>query len=282
MTTDTTSQLKPLTDAATAEEITAAIGAHRQAEEAARESAARDREEAEGLLAAAQAEAARIIGEAEAAARPLSEAAKLAEREAGALAERATRLGSALAAATRAEAGQAAADALEEERAELAAKIADLGNRLAALDGERREAETALAAARDDADLEAMTSPRNRLDSIRDLAGALSRQQAPLAARLAEIGDGHETFATHPLLRALPPLAQARQDAAGGRRTVRDALNWAWPDRPEAVRDREREELRLILEAQHQRIDEEAAAARRGPQRVSVDRTGLNTVIRRS
>lgn len=273
MTTQAADPLAPLTGEVTAGDITAAAEAHLRAAEGRQQDAERDQAEGDELLAAARAEAERIIGEAEAAARPLAEAAALAGREAAGLAERARQLGYAAALAVKAEAQQAAVRALEDERDELTAKAADLGRRLAELDAERRAAETELAAAREDADLERMTSLRNRTGSIGDLADTLRAQRAPLLARLDAIGDG-EMSPVWPQ----KPLAEARRVADS--RSVRDALNWIFPDRPEAVHDRDREELRRIFEGRQ--AAEGPAAARRGPQRVTVDQSGLNTVIRRN
>ncbi|HZR53631.1 MAG TPA: hypothetical protein VFB06_29505 [Streptosporangiaceae bacterium] len=275
VTTTEADPVAPLTGAVTADDITAAAEAHRRAAEGRQEDAERDQIEAEELLAAARAHAERIVGEAEAAARPLAEAAALARREAAALAERARQLGSAAALAVKAEAQQAAVRALEDERDELAAKAAGLASRLAELDTERRAAETELTAAREEADLERMTSLRNRIGSIGDLAGTLRAQRAPLLARLDAIGDGEMSPIWPQKL-----LAEARRVADS--RSVRDALNQAFPDRPEAVRDREREEFRLTIDAQRERIAEEAAAQKRSRQSVSVNQAGLQTVIRRN
>jgi hypothetical protein len=243
MTTQTTPAPAPLSgNDITAGDVTASAAAHRQAAGDAAGRAARDRAEAEQLLAAARAEAARIIGEAEAAARPLTDAAAIADRDSAELTVRAQWLGSAAAEAVKAEEADARAKALEDERADLSGRQAELGRRLATLAAERRDLEPQLGAARDSGDLDAMTSIRNRLDSIRDLEATLQAQRAPLIGRVAEIGDGTETLATHPLLQALPPLARARQDARQARYTLRRILNDAFPDRPEAVADKGRQD----------------------------------------
>jgi hypothetical protein len=259
-----------LTGEPTAEDVAVAAGRHRRAAALATERAERDRAEAEQLLEDAQREAARIIAAAEAEARPLITSAGDAEKEASALAERAQRLVNAATAAVNAEAAAARVQALEDERADLAVKQADLGGRLAELAEQKRELEPQLAAATDSADLDLMTGLRNRLDSIGVLEGALRAQQAPLAARLAEIGAGDETFATHPLLKVLPLLAKARQAAASDQSSVRTALNLAFPERPEAAADAAREEFRLTIEAQRGRIAEEAAAQRKPQPRAVV------------
>jgi hypothetical protein len=254
-----------LTGEPAAEDIAAAAGCHRRAAALATESAERDRAEAEQLLEDAQREAARIIDGAKAEALPLVTSAGDAEMEAAELAERAERLVNAATAAVNAEAAAARVQALEDERAELAAQAAELDGRLAELAGRKRDLEPQLAAATDCADLDLMTGLRNKLDSIGVLEETLRTRRAPLLARVAEIGAGDETFATHPLLKVLPLLAKARQAAASGQSSVRTALNLAFPERPEAVADAAREEFRLTIEAQRGRIAEEAAAQRKPP-----------------
>lgn len=250
ITTDTTT---PLTDAATVADITAAAEHRRRAAAAAAERGDRDRAEAETLMARAREEAARIIGEAEASARPLTNAADVAEREAAALAGRAQRLDRAAGFAAQAEASAARVSALEAERDDLAAKQADLGRRLAELAAERRGKETDLAAARDNGDLDLITTLRTRLDAIADLEGTLQARQARLAVRLGAIGDG-EVGPVWPQ----KELAEAPRVAGIDQRRVRASLNEAQPERQEAVAD---------AASQHQQLLDHLAAERGAAER---------------
>jgi hypothetical protein len=258
----------PLTDAATADDITAAADRDRKAAAAARERAGQDSAEAEQLLEEARREAAAIIAAAEELAHPLTTSAAAGMKQAELLAGRAQQLGKAAALASKAEASEARAQALRDERDELAAAQSEIGRRIAPLAAERRDLEARLAAATESADLDLMTSLRGRLDSVHALTDALRAQQAPLLARLAGIGVGDETFSTHPLLQQLPPLAEARRLAGMDRRAVREALNNAFPDRPEAVADAGRLHEHLVAEARAEQLA--AERARQAPRRQQV------------
>lgn len=259
----------PLTDDATAAAIDAAAERHRQAAEDARQRAGHEHGEAARLLADARAQVDRITTEAEALARTLSGSAAIAEREAETLDEHARVLAVAASNAAEADRAEARAGVLEAERHQLADQVADIGTRLSRLAADKRDLEPQLAEATDSADLDLMTGLRGRLDSIRDLEASLTARRTTLLARTEEIGDGTETFTTHPLLRVLPPLALAYQAAAGARQGARQALNRAFPGRPEAVADAAREEWRLIFEAQAERLTGEVAA-QQAPRRQSV------------
>lgn len=156
-----------------------------------------------------------------------------------------------------AEAARDHLQALHDERAELAGKHAEIASRLAGLATDRQKAEADLAAAREDADLERMTTLRNRIDSIDSLAEDLRGKQAPMAVRLAELGTGAETYDDHPY--PLPLVAQAREAAGQGLRSVREGLNYAWPERPEALADAAAEDRRLTIEALRSAAAERAA-----------------------
>lgn len=215
---------------ATAETIGAAVAKMTAEAQAEDEAAAEKRAAAEAVLDDARQRVAAIITAAEAEASPLMSAADAAERKSGQLAGTAQTLRRAVGQAAKAEAADAAVQALEEERAGLAATLADLGRRLAELAAERRQAAVQLEAATQLADLDRMTERRNRIGSIDDLAAALTAQQAPLQARLGAIGDGS--------LSPIWPqkeLYEARRVAGMDRRTLREMLNEAFPDRPEAV-----------------------------------------------
>jgi hypothetical protein len=156
--------------------------------------------------------------------------------------------------------------ALEAERDELAEKLADIAARLAPLQAERRELEGQLASATEAADLDAMTALRNRIDSIRAAEAALTGQAAQARTRLDAIGDGQPTHAG-----AEKELAAARR--AGHRGTAREALNWALPDRPEAVAAKERDHRRELDRLRSERYAEERHAA-------EIAKAGRQAVIR--
>lgn len=258
-----------LTGEPAAKDIAAAAGRHRRSAALTAERAGRDRAEAEQLLENARTEAARIIAAAEAEARPLITSAGDAEKEAAALAERAGRLVNAATAAVNAEAARDHLQALLDERDELAGKHAEIASRLTGLATDRQKAETDLAGAREDADLEQMTTLRNRIDSIGSLAEDLRGKQSTMAARLAELGTGAETADNHPI--PLPLIAQARQAAGQGRRSVREGLNYAWPDRPEAITD-----ARLAHQRELEEYADRADAERAARQRATQPRTFVN------
>jgi vacuolar-type H+-ATPase subunit I/STV1 len=261
MTTQQGDLTTPLADDATADEFAAAAERHRQAETQVREHAAHDQAEAEEILAAAKAEAARIMAEAEASAGVLAKSAKQATYAAGELDNRARSLDIAASKASDAEEAEARAAALEEERDELAAAAEGIDRRLGELARERQQLEAELAAATDSADLDVMTNLRNRLGSIADVVRLLTGRRDAARARLKAIGDGTETFGTHPALQALPPLAEERRQADMARSGVIEVLDQVWPDSPQAVHRAAAKELRLTIEAQRQRIAEEAAAS---------------------
>lgn len=249
-----------LADDAPSEEITAAAERQRQAAAALGQQAARDQAEAGEILAAARDEAARIMAAAEAEAQPLAASAAAATREAGARTESARVLAGAAAMAAEDEAADARVRALEDERAGLDEKQAELGRRWSERDAQRRELEPQLAAALDGDDLDLITTLRTKLDNIRAHQDALRAQQAPIIARLQEIGDG-EMSPIWPQ----KELAEARRVADPERRRVRGMLNAALPDRPEAAVDKARRDAQIM-----DRIRQERAAAERnapGPRR---------------
>lgn len=273
--------MTPLTDNASADEITAAAERQRQGAASAVARAERDRAEAEAIMSAAREEAARIIAEAEATARPVGGSAAGAEHAAGALTESARLLGIAAVAAAKAAASAARVKALEDEREALTAQGAELGTRRGTLAAERRDLEAQLAMARDTADIDAMTGLRNRIDSIRDVETALTaQQQQRVAPRLQQIGDGEMS----PLW-PQKELTEARRIAGMDRRSVREALNGAFPERPEAVADRARQHEQLLDRMRSEQLDERAAERDRAawlarPQRVELQHDGRVTIRR--
>lgn len=221
-----------LTEDASADDVAAAVARFRRAAGLARHRAERDQAGADRILEAARTEAARIMGDAEAAVQPLARSAATAGHAAGALGERARLLHRAAEAAVTAGQAEALRAALEDEHERLTARAAELGKRRGDLAAQQRALEAELAAAREAGDLDAMGPLRTRAGSVADLDADLKAQQAPVQERLAEIGTGDETFESHPLL---PPLAEARRQAAMRRSAVEQALDAVWPDRPHAV-----------------------------------------------
>jgi hypothetical protein len=260
-----------LTGHATVDDIAAAAARFRRAAQIAADNAERGQTEAQKLLEAAKAEVERIIAKAEAEARPLTEAATAEVKRAAQLSDRFRLLQRAAEVAASAEKAQSAFQAMRDERDQLAAKHAELGQRRSALGTERRGLEVQLATARDAGDLDTMTSIKARLAAIEDLTGTLAGQQAPLQQRMAEIGDGTETFTTHPVLKKLPPLAEARRRAGMSRSDVSRVLDEAFPDRPEAVaaaeRQRQADREQYDIEQYYAR---QAEQARQAPQRRQV------------
>lgn len=248
----------PLPDDATAEQVAAAVARFRRAADLAAQRAERDQAEGEQILEAARAEAARITGEAEAAVQPLARSAAIAGQAAAALGERARLLHRAAEAAVTAGQAEATVRALEDEREQLADRGTELRTARAEYAAQLRALEADHAAAREAGNLDGMTAARNRADSLRDLGAALEAQQETVRARLAEIGTGEETFASHGHLKALPPLAEARRQAAMRRHAVAEALHAAYPDSPQAVAAAERHRR-----AERDRYDAERAAADR-------------------
>ena len=238
----------PLTDGATAEEIAAKAEAEAAAAaeilEQVRE--LRDKDEAdhaeterqiEGIRAARARRAATF----EAAVRPR-------ERSAEDHGQRSERLRIAARIATDDEAKDALVQVLEDKRAELAGKQTEISERLAELSARRRDAEPQLAAALDSDDDDLIAELRTKLDTIGVREERLRAQLAPVVAGLDEIGDGEMSH-----IWPQKPLAEARRLADPGRRNLRRAINFAQPERPEAIADAEQEyeaEVRLLASEQ--------------------------------
>lgn len=243
MTTKTPDALAPLTgNEITAEDAAESAEAHRQAAGEAAGLADDGTAEAERIMTEARERAAVIMAAAEDAARVLAKSADQARRQAGALEERTRFLGAATAGLTAEAGAEARADALEAEREQLAADVTELDGKLGGLAAERGQLDAQMTEARESGDLDALAALRSRDSAAAEVAASLTAQRGAGLARFAEIGDGTETFGTHPLLTKLPPLSKAREDAEHARRSVRDALNMAFPERPEAVVDRAKAE----------------------------------------
>jgi hypothetical protein len=226
------------------------------ASDAAASRAERDQAEYDARMDAVREKAARMIADEEAQARPLAETAAKASVAAGELGETRKLLHTAGGFAAKAEAVEAAVRALEAERDDLAGREADIGRQLAGLAAEKSDLEPKLANALDSDDRGLITQLRNDLDSISAQEDKRRAQQAPLLARLADIGDG-EMSPIWPQ----KELAEARRVAHGHRRQAASALDYALPGRPEAVAARERAHEQLLdrMESEQRAADRRAA-----------------------
>ncbi len=249
----------PLGDDTPPEKIAAEAGRQHHAAAVASDRAAGDTAEAERIMEEARERAAQVIAEAEAGVRALSQSAGQAQREAADLEQHAKYLDTAAADITKAEEAEARADALEAEREQLTGTVADLDGKLDALMAERGQLAAQMTTARESGDLDALAAHRSRDSAAGEVIAALSAQRQAALARLEAIGDGTETFANRPLLKVLPPLAQARQAAGQARRSASTALNLAYPDRPQAVVDRLRAERAQADRYRLEQADAEAA-----------------------
>lgn len=221
------------------------------------------------MLADARREVARIMTEAEGLAGVLSESADQAARQADALADRARSLCNAAAEAAQADEAEAAADALGAERGQLAATVTELNDRITVLGAEREQLAVRMDSARESGDLDGLAALRSRDSAAADIAASLTAQREAALARLDAIGDGSETFSSRPLLKVLPPLAKAVQDAEQHRRGARQGLHLAFPDTPAAIAARAREyELALERAADEQRTAEAARARQAQPRQI--------------
>jgi hypothetical protein len=255
---------QPLAASASAEEVATEAARHHQAADDAADRAERDQAEYDALMDAAREEAARIIAEAETRARPLAESAGAAGRAAAALRETARRLDTTAGYAAKAEAAEAAVQALEDEQAELDGEVTELGKLCGPLEAERQDLEARLATATEAINLDEMTSLQGRLDSVRSALARLSAKQSHLQARLSAIGNGH-MLPTWPQLE----LAEARRQAGMARRTTVEALNFAQPESPSAAAARRRQhERQLASYAAGQRATERQAAQRQPQQQI--------------
>jgi hypothetical protein len=218
--------------------------------EAARRLEDEKRGQADAQMAAAQAEADRILREA----RTESATLTAESRSAGYLAEGLEGDVRGLAVAKHAqgqgdEADQLAA-ALSTERGQLLAQIAELCETAERLQGEMREVDAQLTGARVSADVDLVTSLRARLAGLEDVAASVDGQLAASRGRSAQIGDGTASFPGE-LIDALG--ASERHHAE-----VRRILNAVYPDRPEAVHDRLVDDIAGSLAAGVARMAEEA------------------------
>jgi len=294
----------PLTDSATAAEITARAAELRDEAGPGHEHAAKNRGRAQELMGTAQAKADAIIREAETEARKLGDEADRSERTAHDLDEYAQRLDRAAAMAVKAEASEALVQALEDERDALARKQTEIGGRQAEEFARVRELEPQLAAALDvgvggqvaagrlfgAADGLQGRRTRQVADHLHPLAqgaaiflgrqivgedggiiervggaqahrsAALRAQLAPVGARLDALGDG--------IMSPIWPqklLTEARRVADMDRRRVTEALNFALPERPEAIAAKERDYEQLMDRMTSDRLATERAERARQP-----------------
>ena len=155
-----------------------------------RHRAAAKRAEARAKLDAAEAEAQRLVADATREAQHLTGDADGDESHAHALQERARLITRADALRERAEKTERQAGALADERQGLTAQLAGLDARLTHLGGEKERLAAELATARASGDLAGMTSARNGLQSVEDLAADVTSPRAGLVRRIDGIGDG--------------------------------------------------------------------------------------------
>jgi hypothetical protein len=242
----------PLGDLTAPDDI-AAVAARMRAQAAAhRDGVTRNRAEGEALMAAARAEAARLIGEAEAKSRELGAGTGAREREAAALETRARALDNAVTTQTAAVAAAEFTLGLLAEREQLAGQITDLGARIDQLSADRREADSQLGNARQEGDVDAIGALLARIAGIDDLASALTAERTAAQDRTRVIGDGDQSQPGE--------LSKAHRTATSRHATVRKIFNDVWPDRPEAVLDAAKAELVAVIEANCERMAEEARA----------------------
>jgi len=227
-----------LPDSAPSADMTATAEAMRAAAAEGRDFAARNRGHAQELMEAARAEVARIMTTAEAEARGLGTEADRREREAHDLTARSGWLDTAAGIQDQAAAADAAVAALEAEREDQAATLAETGGKLARVLAEREDAAGKLAAAELEADTKRATSARASLGGIEGTLARLNSRHDAITARLAAIGDANGGL-----------LGDALRTARGHHSHVRRCLSDVWPDRPEAQADRAKAEREATVAA---------------------------------
>src|SRR5487761_1482581 len=246
------------------DDLTAAAEQFRQAAHERRERASRARGESAARVSAVEQENARRLAEVKAADLATAADATADERTAAQLEERARYLTHAVAEHTQASEQLQLATDLEAERDRLTEQDA----KLAVLTAARDRMAGQLAAARQDADLNAARAAvkelRAQIATDVDIAAGLTSDQVAVRTRLAAIGDGSTNF-PGALLKALN-AAKAHTARA------RAAINAAYPDSPQAVADRAVAELRAIVEGNLERIAEERRQPPRPPQQVVMNR----------
>jgi len=241
------------------ENLTAAALEERQAAADAGEQATRLRAEAAAKVAAADAQAERVKAEGRTGALPLIADATALERKATALSGRSKHL-------EHAARQEALAEEHEAQAAELTAELERLTETVAGLDGklsdrgtDRERLEAAVAAARIAGDVPLIAEGRRHLDATVEAIEGLSGERAKATARLRQIGDGTETG---PGL-----LAEALAAASRHRAALTKALDELYPDRAGAQVRRAWADVQSALEANLERIAEEAKTEPAGHRR---------------
>ena len=251
-------------DAATAptvpDDLAGAAEQLRAEAEAARGRAFEAITEAERRLTAAHLEAAQLVETAQGEAHDLNTEARAASRQADGLEQRAAWLDNAVAEQARTGQADQRVSALETERDQQAEVVAQTTARLAQLTDQRSDVEEQLAAAREAGNVEAITDLRGRLGGIDDLAATLTSQRATAQDRLGQLGDGEHRG----------ELAEARRAAAASRAAASRILRDVFPDSAEAVEWRAREEFRLTIAAQRERLADEAGAGQPRQRRIQL------------
>lgn len=147
------------------------------------------------------------------------------------------------------------ASALTGEHEDLTARIEGLESRLAHLNAEQQDVTRQLTTATETADVDLGASLRPRAEQLTAAIASLTGQRDGLRARLEAIGTGQERGELYEAL------------SAAGRHTAehQKMLNRAYPDSPAARHAAYWDEMQAIIEAQVDRVTEEAAAAQRKP-----------------
>ena len=172
------------------DDLAAAAVELRQAATDADEQAARCRGEAASVVAAARADADRIISEGQARALPLIADATALERKAATLSGRSKHLEHAARQEALAVEHEARAADLSAEREHLTGVIiAGLDGKLSQLGEDRERLEAAVAAARVAGDVSLIAEGRRQLDATAEAIEALSEQHASALTRVRQIGD---------------------------------------------------------------------------------------------
>lgn len=255
---DTDAITVPAAPAAVTETRAETAALERETAQRARHDARHARQQAAGLLEAARTEAARLVAEAETEAARLTVEAQQAERDAGRHDEHAGLLENAVALRTEIDAAQQHADHLTAEAETLAGEDTVLAERLEQLGTRREDAGVRLAAARQDADVDAVTACRAELGSIDEVVRELTGQRQTLEDRQRAIGPGDGSG----------ELADALRDLNALHARLRALENLLDPTRPEAVAD----EFLAVVQANADRIREQAQTASTPPRNLVIRR----------
>ncbi|MFC5910415.1 hypothetical protein [Streptacidiphilus monticola] len=208
------------------------------------ETAEHNRQQAQQLRAAAEAEVARTE------ANRLEQEARSRDYDAGKAEERASHLRRAEQLDGEIPAAEQIVLQLQAEASELADQADALAQRLAELGVDREGLNVELGRVRDADDINAVAELRSRIAAVDDVTAALSTQQHAAQGRLAAIGDAE----------GVGELREALGRFRSLQAELRRIENWLYPDRPEAQLDRLMEHFQGSLEGNLQRISADRAA----------------------